>query len=157
MDELGINRGFSPHFSPSRNLSGAESQQQQLYIHLPNHGFRIIRIDEAADVRTIVNNLVGSMSSSGGAKPNPLYYALRLRHIISKEILWLPLSKFNFYRHVINFLLISTPFSLSSRSSLQQLRHVKSLSTFQMNHARIFAVQISQNRRRRSLIKVNKT
>lgn len=94
MDELGINRGFSPHFSPSRNLGLSENQQQQLYIHLPNHGFRIIRIDEVPDVRMIVSNLVGSMSSSGGAKPNPQYYALRLRHIISKEILWLPLSKF---------------------------------------------------------------
>lgn len=93
MDELGINRGFSPHFSPSRNLGIAENQQQ-LYIHLPNHGFRIIRIDEVADVRTIVNSLVGSMSSSGGVKANPQYYALRLRHIISKEILWLPLSEF---------------------------------------------------------------
>lgn len=113
MDELGINRGFSPHFSPSRNLSGAESQQQQLYIHLPNHGFRIIKIDEAADVRHLVNNLVGSMSSSGGAKPNPLYFSLRLRHIISKEILWLPLSKLNFYQLVINFLLILMRSSLS--------------------------------------------
>lgn len=152
MDELGINRGFSPHFSPSRNLSGAESQQQQLYIHLPNHGFRIIRIDEAADVRTIVNNLVGSMSNPGAnAKPNPLFYALRLRHIISKEILWLPLSKFCFYQFVINFLLISLHFSfffLPFRSCFQQLRRVMSLTIFQMNRARIFAVQISRNLRR---------
>lgn len=94
MDELSINRGFSPHFSPSRNLSGSENQQQQLYIHLPNHGFRMIRIDEVVDVRSIVNNLVGSMSSAVGVKANPHYYALRLRHMVSKEILWLPLSEF---------------------------------------------------------------
>lgn len=35
-------------------------------------------------------------SSAGGTKPNPQFYALRLRHIISKEILWLPLSKSSF-------------------------------------------------------------
>lgn len=92
MDELGVNRGFSPHFSPSRNLSTSENQQQ-LYIHLPNHGFRMIRIDEAADVRTIVYSLVNSMSGPTTAKANPQFYSLRLRHMVSKEILWLPLSK----------------------------------------------------------------
>lgn len=107
MDELSVNRGFSPHFSPSRNLSNSENQQQQLYIHLPNHGFRMIRIDEAADVRSIVSNLVGSMSSPIGVKPNCHYYALRLRHIISKEILWLPSSKSFYLSLFINFLLIS--------------------------------------------------
>lgn len=55
---------------------------------------RQIRIDEAADVRSIVNSLVGSMSGSGGAKPNSQFYALRLRHMITKEIIWLPLSEF---------------------------------------------------------------
>lgn len=44
MDELGINRGFSPHFSPSRNLSCSENHAQ-LYINFPNHGFRMVRID----------------------------------------------------------------------------------------------------------------
>lgn len=108
MDELSVNRGFSPHFSPSRNLS-VDNQQQQLYIHLPNHGFRMIRIDEATDVRSIVSNLVGSMSSPIGVKPNCYYYALRLRHIISKEILWLPSSEFlsfSLYQFPINFLAI---------------------------------------------------
>lgn len=94
MDELGVNRGFSPHFSPSRNLSTSENQQQ-LYIHLPNHGFRMIRIDEAADVRTIVYSLVNSMSGAATAKANPQFYSLRLRHMVSKEILWLPPSKSN--------------------------------------------------------------
>lgn len=42
MDELGINRGLSPHFSPSRNLSNLENQQQNLFVHLPNHGFRMV-------------------------------------------------------------------------------------------------------------------
>lgn len=142
MDELGINRGFSPHFSPSRNL-GTSENQQQLYIHLPNHGFRITRIDEVPDVKTIVNNLVSSMSSSGGAKPNPQYYALRLRHIISKEILWLPLSKF-YQNSLINFLLISLLYS-----SFQLPQHDKSSTTFRMNHARISDVLISLNHHRR--------
>ena len=94
MDELGINRGYSPHFSPSRNLSTSEGSHQQLYINLPNHGFRMIRIDEVADVRAIVNSLVGSMTNSGvGPKPNPQYFALRLRHMITKEIVWLPLGE----------------------------------------------------------------
>jgi hypothetical protein len=93
MDELGVRVGFSPHFSPSRNL-GTTEHQQQLYIHLPNHGFRILKCDEnAIDVKNIIHNLVSSMSSSNGAKPNPNYYALRLRHMISKEILWLPQSE----------------------------------------------------------------
>jgi focal adhesion kinase 1 len=95
MDELGVNRGFSPHFSPSRNLTNMEfQQQQQLYIHLPNHGFRMIRIDEAADVRNIVESLVGSMSHASGVKPNAQFYSLRLRHSITREVLWLPQSKF---------------------------------------------------------------
>ena len=116
MDELGINRGFSPHFSPSRNLSTCENQQQ-LYIHLPNHGFRMIRIDEAADVRAIVNSLVGSMSTSGGTKPNPQFYALRLRHMISKEILWLPLSEcfdISWTKLLINFLDVDIFFILAT-------------------------------------------
>lgn len=95
MDELAVRVGFSPHFSPSRNLGTSENHQQpQLYIHLPNHGFRIIKVDDIViDVKNIIHNLVNSMSGANGAKPNPNYYALRLRHIISKEVLWLPQSK----------------------------------------------------------------
>jgi FERM N-terminal domain len=106
MDELSVNRGFSPHFSPSRTASSSENQKS-LYIHLPNHGFRMIRIEEASDVKQIISNLVGSMMMSPvGVKPYTQFYALRLRHIISKEILWLPLSEFHFnYRHVFSFLL----------------------------------------------------
>lgn len=98
MDELGVNRGFSPHFSPSRNLMGNTENhlsQKSLYIHLPNHGFRMVRVDDSnSDVKQIISNLVGSMTSPVGVKPYTQYYALRLRHIVSKEILWLPLSKF---------------------------------------------------------------
>ncbi|CRK93832.1 CLUMA_CG007359, isoform A [Clunio marinus] len=101
MDELGVSRGFSPHFSPSRNLSSIENQQQ-LYIHLPNHGFRMIKIDEVADVKTIVSLLVGSMSTGGGAKANPQYYALRLRHMVTKEIVWLPQTTLT--RQVIDYI-----------------------------------------------------
>lgn len=102
MDELSINRGFSPHFSPSRNLVAANSNESQsqksLYIHLPNHGFRMVRVDDSnSDVRQIISNLVGSMTSPVGVKPCTNYYALRLRHIVSKEILWLPLSKLHLY------------------------------------------------------------
>lgn len=98
MDELGVNRGFSPNFSPSRNMTSSVQDQQQksLYIHLPNHGFRMIKIEEAGDVRQIISILVGSMTSTSGTKPNPQFYSLRLRHIISKEILWMPLSEFLF-------------------------------------------------------------
>jgi hypothetical protein len=99
MDELSVNRGFSPHFSPSRNLVMTnnienQSQQKSLYIHLPNHGFRMVRVNESnSDVRQIINNIIGSMTSPVGVKPCTNFYALRLRHIVSKEILWLPLSK----------------------------------------------------------------
>lgn len=144
MDELNVNRGFSPHFSPSRNLSNAENQQQ-LYIHLPNHGFRMIRIDEAADVRSIVRNLVGSMSSPIGVKPNCHYYALRLRHIISKEILWLPSSEF-YHIRFINFLLIALQLLFSHE--LQLPPRVKSSTTFRMNHARISTAPVSSKHRR---------
>jgi hypothetical protein len=113
MEELGF-PNFSPNFSPnfnlSRNLNTSDSQYQ-LYIHLPNHGFRVVKIDEtAADVSSIVNCLVSSMSGSSGTKPNCKYYSLRLRHMISKEIIWIPTSeyiityttfteKLNFSRH----------------------------------------------------------
>ncbi|KAG5675981.1 hypothetical protein PVAND_005837 [Polypedilum vanderplanki] len=97
MDELSVNsRHFSPNFSPSRNLVGNNSEnqtQKSLYIHLVNHGFRMVRVDDSnSDVRQIISNVVGSMTSPVGVKPCTQFYALRLRHIVSKEILWLPLS-----------------------------------------------------------------
>ena len=94
MDELNVARGFSPHFSPSRNISGQEMQKPVLiHVCLPNQGFRMIKVDEFNDVRQIIQTIVSSMSSTSTTKPNPQYYAVRLRHIISKEIIWLPQSK----------------------------------------------------------------
>lgn len=82
MADLNIQRGHSPNFSPSRNNS--QPDIQTLHVHLPNHGFRMIRFDEASDVRQIINLIVGSMSPS--QKTNPQSYALRLRHMLTKEV-----------------------------------------------------------------------
>lgn len=56
-----------------------------LHVHLPNHGFRMIRFDEAFDVRQIINLIVNSMSQN--QKTNVQYYALRLRHILTREVI----------------------------------------------------------------------
>ncbi|XP_055599667.1 uncharacterized protein LOC129748903 isoform X2 [Uranotaenia lowii] len=87
MVDLNIPRGHSPHFSPSRQTTQT-GDTQTLHVHLPNHGFRMIRFDEASDVRQIINLIVGSMSP--GHKTNPQSYALRLRHMLTKEVLWMP-------------------------------------------------------------------
>lgn len=102
MADLNNSRGHSPHFSPSRNncmilivvnicaiLSfdvslSAQSETQTLHVHLPNHGFRMLRFDEASDVRQIINLIVNSMAP--GQKTNPQSYALRLRHMLTKEV-----------------------------------------------------------------------
>lgn len=101
MTDLNITRGHSPHFSPSRNNCTflpyllrikyaiqtfeiiAQSETQTLHVHLPNHGFRMLRFDEASDVRQIINLIVNSMAP--GQKTNPQSYALRLRHMLTKE------------------------------------------------------------------------
>lgn len=83
MSDLNLARGHSPHFSPSRSNPQSEAAQT-LHVHLPNHGYRMIKFDEAADVRQIINLIVGSMSH--GQKSNPQSYALRLRHILTKEV-----------------------------------------------------------------------
>lgn len=44
----------------------------------------MIRFDEASDVRQIINLIVNSMSPS--QKTNPQSYALRLRHMLTKEV-----------------------------------------------------------------------
>lgn len=104
MADLNISRGHSPHFSPSRNnckfvtvnalwqlslrkcllIFLAQSETQTLHVHLPNHGFRMLRFDEASDVRQIINLIVNSMAP--GQKTNPQSYALRLRHMLTKEV-----------------------------------------------------------------------
>lgn len=92
MSDLNLARGHSPHFSPSRSTAhtggggggSGEAAAQTLHVHLPNHGYRMIKFDEAADVRQIINLIVGSMSH--GQKSNPQSYALRLRHILTKEV-----------------------------------------------------------------------
>ncbi|XP_050079952.1 uncharacterized protein LOC126567727 isoform X2 [Anopheles maculipalpis] len=87
MVDLNVPRGHSPHFSPSRQTTQT-GDTQTLHVYLPNHGFRMIRFDEASDVRQIINLIVGWMSP--GQKPNPQSYALRLRHMLTKEVLWMP-------------------------------------------------------------------
>ncbi|XP_021705005.1 focal adhesion kinase 1 isoform X2 [Aedes aegypti] len=87
MVDLNIPRGHSPHFSPSRQTTQT-GDTQTLHVYLPNHGFRMIRFDEASDVRQIINLIVNSMSP--GHKTNPQSYALRLRHVLTKEVLWMP-------------------------------------------------------------------
>lgn len=66
----------------------AQTDIQTLHVHLPNHGFRMIRFDEASDVRQIISLIANSMSSS--QKPNPQSYALRLRHMLTKEVNYSP-------------------------------------------------------------------
>ncbi|XP_063707985.1 focal adhesion kinase 1 isoform X2 [Culicoides brevitarsis] len=87
MGDLNVPRGHSPNFSPSRTAT-APSDMQTLHVHLPNHGFRMIKFDEASDVRQIINLIVNSMSP--GHTTNPQSYALRLRHMLTKEVLWMP-------------------------------------------------------------------
>uniref|UniRef100_A0A182SW91 Focal adhesion kinase 1 n=1 Tax=Anopheles maculatus TaxID=74869 RepID=A0A182SW91_9DIPT len=87
MVDLNVPRGHSPHFSPSRQTTQT-GDTQTLHVYLPNHGFRMIRFDEASDVRQIINLIVGWLSP--GQKPNPQSYALRLRHMLTKEVLWMP-------------------------------------------------------------------
>lgn len=62
----------------------APADIQTLHVHLPNHGFRMIRFDEASDVAQIIHLIVASMSSN--QKPNPQNYALRLRHMLTKDV-----------------------------------------------------------------------
>lgn len=64
----------------------AQSETQTLHVHLPNHGFRMLRFDEASDVRQIINLIVNSMAP--GQKTNPQSYALRLRHMLTKEVIF---------------------------------------------------------------------
>uniref|UniRef100_A0A182MV34 Focal adhesion kinase 1 n=1 Tax=Anopheles culicifacies TaxID=139723 RepID=A0A182MV34_9DIPT len=87
MVDLNVTRGHSPHFSPSRQTTQT-GDTQTLHVYLPNHGFRMIRFDEASDVRQIINIIVGWLSP--GQKTNPQSYALRLRHMLTKEVLWMP-------------------------------------------------------------------
>lgn len=82
MTDLNLARGHSPHFSPSR--SNAQCDLQTLHVHLPNHGFRTIGYNDASNVRNIINLIVSSMPP--GQKTNSQCYALRLRHMLTKEV-----------------------------------------------------------------------
>lgn len=59
----------------------------------------MIRFDEASDVRQIINLIVNSMSPS--QKTNPQSYALRLRHMLTKEV-----SYSFFFAFPMSFILI---------------------------------------------------
>lgn len=116
MNDINIARGHSPNFSPSRSNGNsisfssnyentnynftfvnvmffvcvsftyfaAQLDVQTLHVYLPNHGFKTIRFDEASNVRQVINLIIGSMSP--GQSPNPQSYALRLRHILTREV-----------------------------------------------------------------------
>lgn len=68
-----------------------------LHVHLPNHGFRTIRFDEASDVRQVISLIVGSMSP--GQNTSPQNYALRLRHMLTRDV-----SKKNNHEIELSFL-----------------------------------------------------
>ncbi|XP_037032319.1 focal adhesion kinase 1 isoform X2 [Bradysia coprophila] len=121
MADLNITRGHSPHFSPSRNNS--QSETQTLHVHLPNHGFRMLRFDEASDVRQIINLIVNSMAP--GQKTNPQSYALRLRHMLTKEILWMPpdTSMSQVMAHISNPSCSNTDCPNADRSSAKKQSH----------------------------------
>lgn len=71
-------------FLSSSKMLAAPADIQTLHVHLPNHGFRMIRFDEASDVSQIIHLIVASMASN--QKPNPQNYALRLRHMLTKDV-----------------------------------------------------------------------
>ncbi|KAG4070105.1 hypothetical protein HA402_013348 [Bradysia odoriphaga] len=121
MADLNITRGHSPHFSPSRNNS--QSETQTLHVHLPNHGFRMLRFDEASDVRQIIHLIVNSMAP--GQKTNPQSYALRLRHMLTKEILWMPpdTSMSQVMAHISNPSCSNTDCPNADRSSAKKQSH----------------------------------
>uniref|UniRef100_A0AAG5DN03 Protein kinase domain-containing protein n=1 Tax=Anopheles atroparvus TaxID=41427 RepID=A0AAG5DN03_ANOAO len=102
MADLNVPRGHSPHFSPSRQTTPQNAGHNTLHVYLPNHGFRTIRFDEANDVRQIIHKIVENMSP--GQKTNPQSYALRLRHMLTKEVLWMPpdTSMLQVMAHIFN-------------------------------------------------------
>lgn len=59
----------------------------ELQVHLLNNGFRMIKFTEASDVRQILTSIL--LSISPDQRINPMYYALRLRHTLTQEIIWL--------------------------------------------------------------------
>lgn len=104
------------------SFRAAQSDIQTLHVHLPNHGFRMIRFDEASDVRQIINLIVGSMSP--GQKTNPQSYALRLRHMLTKEILWMPpdTSMTQVMAHISNPICSNAECPNADKASSQKLR-----------------------------------
>lgn len=85
MADLNMIRGHSPHFSPSR--SNLQSDGPELQVHLLNNGFRMIRFGIGTDVRQILSSILTSIAPD--QRINPIYYALRLRHTLTQEVVWL--------------------------------------------------------------------
>lgn len=59
-----------------------------MHVYLPNNGFRTIIYNETADdVRKIIERILQKITS--GQKVNSQSYALRLRNVITKEVVWI--------------------------------------------------------------------
>ena len=82
--------GFYQIGSFHQSLSSDSFESQALHVHLPNQAFRVVRLEDAPDVRQIINGIVGSMSH--GQKTNSHRYGLRLRHVLTKETQWMRLD-----------------------------------------------------------------
>jgi hypothetical protein len=75
------------HSSQSNSIADTMLQLASLQISLPNKGFRILNIKLNDTVENLIDNLVGN---ANGMR----YYGLRLRHINTKEVIWLAMRKF---------------------------------------------------------------
>lgn len=77
---------FSPNFSPLSSFNAENSHQ--LYVSLPNKGFRIISVKqgECTDVKSLIESLVANPKSQQ-------FYALRLKKLATKEVIWLSPGK----------------------------------------------------------------
>jgi hypothetical protein len=81
-------RSLLLNHSSQPNSLAETMQLASLQISLPNKGFRILNIKLNDTVESLIDNLVGN---SNGMR----YYGLRLRHMNTKEIIWLAMREFD--------------------------------------------------------------
>lgn len=67
------------------NFFTAQLDDRLLTINLPNLGFYIITFDDLTDVRQIINVVLNQLSQ--GQPVNRHFYALRLKHMLTKEVI----------------------------------------------------------------------
>ncbi|XP_055918541.1 focal adhesion kinase 1 [Eupeodes corollae] len=85
MSESNVSRCHPLHFSSAQQNSG---KIDTLHVYLPNNGFRTIKFNEQVDnVRKIIESIVQNIVP--GHKANSQSYALRLRNVITKEVVWI--------------------------------------------------------------------